>query len=128
MPPITAHASEPSAPRSTCSVMGSLALGFERCPVCLRLAEATPMGLCGGSRRFDVEGLREGFEAEPGGSSFSPSLTRDVVACLPSTLSHRRCIRVGDLGVSSERKGLKPRHRGRPGRGRISVYRKVNHG
>jgi hypothetical protein len=65
MPLITAHCSGVSARRSSHTVKGSLAVGFMRCSVCLRLEEATPMGLCGGSRRFDVEGLREGFEAEP---------------------------------------------------------------
>ena len=80
---ITAHASEASAPRSTYSVKGPVAVGFVRCSLFHFWGDAE--GLCGGDSARAWGSLGR-LEAEPDGSHFF--LPRAKGACFPST----RCI------------------------------------
>jgi hypothetical protein len=81
MPLITAHASEPSASRSTYSVKGPLAVGLMRCSF-VHVGRDSE-GLCGGDSARAWGSLGR-LEDEPAGSSIF--LTRAKGACRPSTL------------------------------------------
>ncbi len=107
MPLITAHASETSAPRSTYSVMGPLAVGFMRCSF-VRVGRDSE-GLCGGDSARAWGSLGRS-EDEPPGSHFSESLPPRFTRCPPRRFAPWLCWEGPARGGPLRR--LRPGHRG----------------